>query len=160
MGGKIKSHGFTLMELLVTLAILAVLASAVLPLARASAQRSQEQELRIALREIRDGIDAYKRAVDEGKVERAADASAYPKTLEDLAKGVEDRTSPIKRKLYFLRRVPRDPFCACPQSDAADTWGLRSYKSEPDNPQQGDDVYDVYSKSTGIGLNGIPYREW
>lgn len=152
-------RGFTLLEILVTLAILGILASIAVPLVQINAQRTKEAELRAALREIRGGIDAYKQAVDDGRVQKSADESGYPKKLEDLTKGVEDQKSPTKQKIYFLRRIPRDPMAPSTSSDL-DSWGLRSYKSPPDDPKSGDDVYDVYSLSKAKSLAGTPYREW
>ncbi|MBB5020334.1 general secretion pathway protein G [Chitinivorax tropicus] len=155
-----KVMGFTLIEMLVTLTLLAILASAALPLTQMNARRSKEQELKSVLREIREAIDAYKKAADEGRVEKKADGSGYPASLQILVDGVDDKKSPQKRKLYFLRRVPRDPFFPDSAAPAASTWGYRSYNSPPDEPRAGDDVYDVYSLSTDKGMNGIPYRTW
>jgi general secretion pathway protein G len=124
-----------------------------LPLAELAVQRGKEKELRQSLREIREAIDAYKHAADEGRVERPADASGYPPTLAALADGVPDKKKTDGSKLYFLRRVPRDPM-----GDA--DWGLRSYASSAQDPQPGKDVYDVYSRSEDTGLNGVPYKQW
>ena len=154
------ANGFTLIELLVTLAILALLGTLVLPVAEVTVQRRDEQELRRALREIRAGLDAYKKAGDEGRVSKATDASGYPERLELLVEGVPDLRSPKQANIYFLRRLPRDPFNPDAELSDAATWGKRSYASEPDEPKEGDDVYDVYSTSQRIGLNGIPYNKW
>lgn len=153
-------RGFTLIELLVTLAILALLGTLVVPVAQVTAQRRDEVELRRALREIRTAIDAYKKASDEGRVAKAAGASGYPPRLELLAEGVRDLRSPKQARIYFLRRLPRDPFNTDPELADAATWGKRSYASEPDEPKEGDDVYDVVSMSDKTGLNGIPYARW
>jgi general secretion pathway protein G len=156
---RLGPHGFTLIELIITVAIVAILASATYPLAQIAAQRSKEQELRVALRQIREAIDAYKQLADEGRIARQADESGYPPELDLLAEGVEDIKSPEKKMIYLLRRVPRDPFASAELS-AGDTWGQRSYESPPDDPKEGEDVFDVYSKSDAVGLNGTPYREW
>lgn len=153
-------RGFTLIELVVTVAIVALLASIALPLVELSVQRSKEHELRRALRDIREGIDAHKRAFDEGRVEPGADKSGYPPTLNALVEGVADVKSPSRAKIYFLRRIPRDPLFNDPDTPPERIWGLRSYESPPDSPSPGRDVFDVYSLSQGVGLNGIPYRDW
>jgi general secretion pathway protein G len=156
-----RPHGFTLIELLITLAILGLLASLALPTLEMTVRRQKEQELRSALREIRQGIDAYKKAVDEGKLVRKADESGYPPNLDILYQGVPDATDPEKqKKIYFLRRLPRDPFYPDGSVPATKTWGKRSYQSEYDKPLEGSDVYDIYSYAPGEGLNGVPYREW
>jgi general secretion pathway protein G len=152
--------GFTLIELVITVAIVAVLASAVMPLNELAHQRGKEQDLRRSLREIRAAIDAYKQASDEGRMVKRVGESGFPKRLEDLAEGVEDQKSPKKEKMYFLRRIPRDPFAADPNQAPADTWGKRAYSSPPDEPRDGEDVFDVYTHATGKGINGRPYREW
>lgn len=151
--------GFTLIELVVTVAIVGMLATVTLPLAQLTMQRHKEQELRSALRQIRGAIDAYKRAVDDGRVARRADESGYPRSLDILVSGVEDAKQPDRRKIYFLRRLPRDPFAA-PEADAGRSWGKRSYASPPEAPSEGADVYDVYSRASGNGLDGTPYRSW
>jgi general secretion pathway protein G len=115
--------------------------------------------LRTALRQIRTALDAYKKAADENLIERAADASGYPPNLAALVEGVPAINLADKRLIYFLRRLPRDPF-ADKNTPAIDTWGLRSYESPPEAPKPGDDVFDVHSKSSGIGFNGIAYSQW
>ena len=130
-----------------------LLASVALPLAEVAVQRSKEADLRHSLREVREAIDAYKRASDDGAIEKAADKSGYPPSLAALVEGAADKRDPKGGRLYFLRRVPADPI-------SGEQWGLRSYRSPADAPQSGEDVFDIYSRSAGTGLNGIPYREW
>jgi general secretion pathway protein G len=152
--------GFTLIELVVTVAIVGVIASGALPLAEIGFKRAKEQELRSALREIRGAIDAYKVAVDQGRVASEPGTSGYPEKLTALVDGVDDQRSPEATKIYFLRRLPRDPFFPDPGAAAEDTWGLRSYASSADDPQPGGDIFDVYSLSTAQAINGTPYRSW
>ena len=155
-----RMRGFTLIELMVTLAILALLSSIALPLAQIAVQRQKEHELRLALREIRNGLDDYKRASGEGRVLTLLDGNGYPASLEVLVTGVPDQRSAKPRQIYFLRSIPRDPFHEDPSVPDAQTWSLRSYASDPDNPRPGEDVYDVHSTSEVVGLNGIAYRRW
>ena len=155
-----RARGFTLIELVITLAIIGLLATAAMPLAQLVAQREKEADLRSALRDIRTAIDAYRVAAQTGHIKQELGASGYPPDLKSLYAGVEDVSSEKKVNLYFLRRVPRDPFFPDANVAAEETWGLRSYQSPPEDPQPGDDVFDVYSQSGSKGLNGIPYREW
>lgn len=153
--------GFTLIELLITITIVAILASIVMPLSEMSVKRSKEMELRRNLRTIRTAIDGYKRAWDEGKIEKEAGASGYPPDLLVLVEGVEDASSPeADTMLRFLRRIPRDPMNDDKSLEPEETWGLRSYRSEPDDPEEGEDVFDVFSKSDGIAIDGTPYSSW
>lgn len=147
------------MELLAVLAILGILASAAFPLAEMASRRQREQDLRHVLRQIRDAIDQYKKAVDNGQVERKLGQTGYPPTLDVLVDGVRDLRDAEGRKIYFLRRIPTDPFAADGGHGAA-SWGLRSYASPPDDPAPGDDVFDVHSRSQLIGLNGVSYQRW
>jgi general secretion pathway protein G len=151
--------GFSLVELLVVVAIMGVLASVALPLAEVSHQRAKEEDLRRGLREIRNAIDAYKQLVDEGAIQRAADGSGYPPNLAALVDGVVNATSPRGTRHYLLRSLPRDPL-APTDSSAINTWDTRSYESPPNDPKPGKDVFDVHSKASGVGLNGIPYAAW
>lgn len=146
--------GVTLIELMVTMVIMAILAMAVVPLSRVTYKRSKEIELKQDLRIIREAIDEYKRLVDEEKIPKQAMSSGYPESLEILVEGVELQ-GPVPVKQKFLRRIPRDPM-----TDDGE-WGLRSYSDEPDsNMWGGQDVYDVYSKSDETALDGTLYRDW
>jgi len=161
MANAARQNGFTFIELAVTVAIVALLATVVLPMAETMVKRNQEHELRLALREIRTALDAYKLAVDEGRIISEINKSGYPPELKILVDGVTDAKSPdSNRKIYFLRRIPRDPMYPDPSKADEETWGKRSYESSPDAPEEGEDVFDVYSISTGVGLNGIPYKDW
>lgn len=154
-----RAQGFTLVELVITVAIVGVLALMAVPLLEVAAQRQKETELRTALRQIRTAIDAYHQAVKDKKIEAPVDATGYPPNLEALVEGVPDITHPERRRIHFLRRLPRDPMNPDATLSAAETWGLRSYESPADAPSPGEDVYDVYSQSERVGLNGVPYRE-
>lgn len=151
--------GFTLIELMVTLVILAVLALIAAPLTQVAVQRSKEQDLKTALRQIREAIDAYKMASDEGRIQKSSDESGYPPTLRILEDGVEDIKDPKRQKIYFIRRLPSDPMSEEQGSPEA-SWGKRSYRSPVDRPEEGRDVFDIYSRSEAKGLNGIVYKEW
>lgn len=152
--------GFTLIELLISVAIVAILASVALPLAELAGQRTREQELRHALREIREAIDAHKRAANEGKISKSSDQSGYPSSLGMLVSGVQDAKSPGSAKIYFLRRIPRNPFVEDGSANPEAGWGKRSYESPPDAPKEGKDVFDVYALTERVGMNGVPYRQW
>lgn len=170
---NMRRNGFSYIELVFTVAILAVLALAATPYLEKNIQRKKELELRQNLREIRTAIDAYKAAYDAGKMPKNMGDSGYPKNLGELVNGVEDVSDPQQKKMYFLRRLPADPMFPQAQYrqnlsenradeaiDPADTWGKRSYDSDAENPREGRDIYDVYSLSEEIGMNGIPYAKW
>ena len=157
------SKGFTLIELIVTVTIVAVLASAVMPMLKMTVQRSKENELRANLRQIREAIDAYKKAADDGRIKKQIDASGYPPNLEVLVKGVVNEKDTNKSVLKFLRRIPLDPMTPVENAETEElpnNWGLRSYNSDAAKPVAGDDVYDVYSQSQQLGINGVPYAKW
>jgi general secretion pathway protein G len=153
--------GFTIAEMIVVLALVAVLALAALPLGKTALKRQNELELQRALRLMREAIDAYKKLADEKKIEVDEDTEGYPPTLEVLVKGVEVQDKDAKGKaggrktVKFLRRIPRDPM-----TNSTD-WGLRSYQDDFDADVWGEEnVYDVYTKSPAVALDGTKYRDW
>ena len=159
-----RTNGFSLVELLAVLAILAVLAAMTMPLAQMSAERSRERELKRALWEIRDALDAYHDARLSGAIAAPAGvdpaAPAYPPNLHALTLLQPDlRPTHHGEYLRFLRRVPADPF-ADPKLDPEQSWGLRGYASDASKPMPGPEVYDVYTHDPGTALNGVPLSQW
>jgi general secretion pathway protein G len=153
-----QERGYTFVELVVVGAMLMILASAVLPLARVTIQRQREVELRRALRELRVAIDRFKDAADLGmigSVDLKAGAENYPEDLETLVDGVRVANDASGRKLKFLRRIPIDPMTKSTE------WGMRSYQDDPEaTTWGGQNVYDVFTKSTGTALDGTKYKDW
>lgn len=157
-----NARGFTLIEMIITLSIVAVLAMAALPFGKMAVKRDNEVQLSRALRQMREAIDAWKKLADEKKFEFDKDTEGYPPTLEDLVKGVEvedkdakGQGSGRKRIVRFLRRIPVDPM-----TNSFD-WGLRSYQDDPDDDVWGEEnVYDVYTKSPAKALDGTFYKDW
>ncbi|MDB5811734.1 MAG: type secretion system, GspG-like protein [Betaproteobacteria bacterium] len=152
--------GFTLIEMMITVAIIGLLAAIAVPAVELVVQRSKEHELRLALREIRTALDTYKQAYDDGRMVKIVGDSGFPPSLKVLVEGTVDVKSPDKLKIFFLRRIPADPMAVDAALAPEASWGLRSYQSEADAPEEGRDVFDVYSKAGGVGLNGVPYRQW
>jgi general secretion pathway protein G len=153
------ARGFTLIEMVIVVAIVGILATAAHPMLTLLTRRQHELELRQGLRTLRTAIDAYKQATASGQVKVGADDSGYPPNLQVLVDGVPDARLGGNRKIYFLRRLPRDPY-ADPSLPAARSWALRSYDSPPDAPRPGRDVFDVHASSTGTGLDGTAYQDW
>lgn len=154
-------RGFTYIELVITISIIAILAAVIMPLSQLSVKRTKEAELKQNLRIIRTAIDDYKKVWDEGKIKKNIGESGYPPDLKTLVDGVDDASSAQSgRKIRFLRRIPRDPMSMDKEAAPEETWGLRSYQSPPDDPQEGDDVFDVYSKSEEEAIDGTFYRDW
>jgi general secretion pathway protein G len=153
------NRGFTLVEMMVVLTVVALLASVAIPMAEIGVRRTKEESLKQSLRQIRQAIDEFKAATDQGRIGLASNLNGYPENLAQLVEGVEDKRSPTRAKIYFLRQLPRDPF-ADALIPAEQTWALRSYESPPNSPKAGADVYDIKSLSGEIGLNGRPYNTW
>jgi general secretion pathway protein G len=158
---KRGAPGFTIVEMIITLSLLAVLALSALPLGKMAVKRENEVELQRALRLMREAIDAYKKLADEKKFEVEEDTEGYPPTLEALVKGVEVQDKDAKgqagrkKTVKFLRRIPKDPM-----TNSFD-WGLRSYQDDPDSDVWGEEnVYDVYTKSQALALDGTHYKDW
>jgi general secretion pathway protein G len=156
--GGARQAGYSLIELLAVTVVLLVLASAVMPLAKVTVQRAREAELRRSLREIRTAIDRYKDAADLQQIaatDLKTGAEGYPQTLEVLVEGVRANGDASGRKLKFLRRIPMDPMTHSLE------WGMRSYQDDADSTSWGgQNVYDVYTKSGGVALDGSKYVDW
>ena len=156
--GLRREGGYTFVELLVVTALVAILATAVMPLARVTMQRQREIELRRTLRELRTAIDHYKDAADQGMIaatELKLGNEGYPPTLEVLVEGVRASGDATDRKLKFLRRIPIDPMMSTRE------WGMRSYQDRPDaRSWGGQNVFDVFTTNEGTALDGTKYKEW
>lgn len=160
MSKSARIDGFTLVEMLAVVTIVGILAAAAQPLAVWVHKRQREAELRQALRTVRTGLDAYWQATQDGRIALKVGESGYPPDLDSLVRGVPDARDPTRQKrLYFLRRLPRDPM-ADAALPPAQTWGLRSYDSPPESPAAGRDVFDVFSRSDSVALDGSRYRDW
>ncbi len=152
-----RSTGFNLIEMLMTLTILGLLASALVPLAETTRRRRDERELKEGLTQLRQAIDAWKRAYDKGEIPNDPQQSGYPPTLKALVEGVQINPNQPRRR--FLRAIPINPLLPL-SMPREKMWGLRSYASPYTSPKAGSDVYDVYCECTGTALNGVPYRDW
>ena len=149
-----RQRGFTITELVVVCAVLSILATVSFPAVKFTRKRAKEMELKAQLREMRSAIDEFKRYSDAGFLPVDFGTDGYPGELEILVDGV-DVIGQIDKKARFLRRIPVDPMTG------TDEWGLRSYQDEPDSSSWGgENVYDVYSLSEGVGLNKVPYSQW
>ena len=146
------SAGYTLAELVMVVALIAVLSAMVLPVAKFTVKRRKETELRLALRQVRTGIDEYKRLSDQGMIPVKIGGEGYPESLDELVEGVAIVGQETKRR--FLRRIPLDPM-------THDEWVLRSYQDDMDSTMWGgENVYDIRTSSEGIAINGTEYAEW
>jgi len=151
---KFLQNGFTLIELIVTVTVIAILVGMAIPLTRNTIKREREQELHNALREMRVAIDKYKEASDKGQIQQTLDGQGYPAKLQDLVDGVP-MMGQVDKKLKFLRRIPTDPMTNSTE------WGMRSYQDDPKSTSWGgQNVFDVYSKSEGTALDGTKYSDW
>ena len=148
-------RGVTMLEVMITIAVLLVLAAAALPVARTAIKRQRELELRSALREMRNAVDMYKKYFDQGLLPpEGLESEGFPKDLETLVEGV-NQVGAIDKKVRFLRRVPKDPM-----TNTYD-WGLRSLQDDPNSLSWGrQNLYDVYTTSEGVGLDGTAYNTW
>lgn len=148
-----RERGFTLAELVMVAALIAILSSMALPVAKFTVKRRKEAELHLALRQMRTAIDEYKRMSDQGLIPLKLGSEGYPEDLDILVEGVDVVGQPIKRK--FMRRIPMDPMTQDYE------WGKRSYQDEPDSNSWGrQNLYDVYSLSDGTALDGTEYKDW
>ena len=155
-----KNSGFTLIELVVTVLIVAILATGALPIIQLTVQRNKETELKQSLRQIREAIDLYKKTADGGKIKKTLDQTGYPPSLELLEKGVVDQTDPKGRLIKFIRKIPRDPMNNNQELKPEETWEKRSYASDASAPVEGVDVYDIHSRSTKKAIDGSLYNSW
>jgi len=157
---RARRRGFTLIELMVSILVMAILAVMVEHIFEIMATRKREQALYVDLRLLRGAIDAYKHAYDAGRIAPVEGSSGYPKNLQALVDGADDALDPNHGKLRFLDQIPGDPMERDKSIAPADTWAPRAYASDPNDPRPGADVYDVHSKSTRPGLNGAAYSLW
>lgn len=150
-----RQKGFTYLEVMITVAILLILAAAAAPVARNAVKRERELELRVALREMRNAIDNYKKYADQGLIQlEGLESEGYPKDLDTLVEGV-NQVGAIDKKIRFLRRIPKDPMTGTQE------WGLRSLQDDPNSTSWGrQNLYDVYTTSESVGLDGTPYNTW